>query len=201
MPWVERPSTELRFHPGPPSCNAAPYLSARDALPQMPGKSPSPRWAVTQAPRPAVWGWRPSPPTKIGLLSGPARKPLPGKMLGVGRVEHRPRKYGEELAGWGRLLPGAPEPASWGEARETRSTDWACPGRPRQGVGAGPGSTAPGAWHTQARPQSSQSLLKPVPADPSSSFPTILLHKHAPTGPGLTGKVPDGTEVLGEAHG
>ena len=51
MPWVELPSTELRFHPGPPSWNVAPYLSARDALPQTPRKSPSLRRAGTQAPR------------------------------------------------------------------------------------------------------------------------------------------------------
>lgn len=32
--------------------------------------------------------------------------------------------------------------------------------------------------------------LEPMAAEPSSSFLTILLHKHAPAGPGLPGKAP-----------
>lgn len=63
--------------------------------------------------------------------------------------------------------------------------DWACPGDPPGGGGE--------AWfYSPRRPgtpradPSSQSLLEPVAADPFSSFPTILLHEHAPAGPGLT---------------
>lgn len=94
-------------------------------------------------------------------------------MLGAERVEHRPRKYGEELAGWGRLLPGAPEPASWGKATETYSMDWACPQRPRWWWWWGSVLVLQPqeAWHAQGRPQSSHSLLEAVAADPPPPSP------------------------------
>lgn len=41
-----------------------------------------------------------------------------------------------------------------------------------------PGPATPGAQQAQARPQNSQ-ILESVVAEPSSSFPTILSHKHA----------------------
>lgn len=171
MPWVELPSTELRFHPGPPSWNAAPYLSERPCLRR-------------QGNHPASDGPGLRPPDHLSGAEDPAHQPRsgcflaqpgnpPGKMPGVEGVEHRPRKYREELAGWGRLLPGAPEPASWGKARETHSMDWACPGRPRWWWGECPGSTAPGDLaHLGQTPK------QPEPPGACGCRPLLLLPHH-----------------------
>lgn len=133
----------MRFHPELPTSgdrlhasllNGASYLSAREALPWVPGKSLDLGLAGTHSPLGERRGLKTQPAGRDQAAPGPDWNPRQVRMLGVragGAGTQEVRR--EELVHSGCLLPRKPERAGWGGERQAPFSGL---GLPRETQGA-----------------------------------------------------------------